>query len=60
MSQYIKLFNTHAEYEAYTASTEFITPNVSACVDENEAHFNPYVETRVVAIAMFLILGVTR
>ena len=39
--KYLKLFNTHAEYEAFTATTEFIKPNVSHCVQENEVHYNP-------------------
>ena len=47
--KYLKLFNTHAEYEAFTATTEFIKPNVSHCVQENEVHYNPFVpsETRL-------------
>ena len=49
MSKYIKLFDNHAQYEAFTASTDFILPNVSSCVEENDAFFNPFVETRVVA-----------
>ena len=53
MGKYIKLFDTHAQYESYTADTQnFILPNVSYCVDTpNEVHYNPYVappETRVV------------
>ena len=52
MILFIKLFNTTAEYNAYTADTEnFILPNVSLTVDNNTVHYNPYVppETRVVA-----------
>lgn len=43
MSKYIKLFETHSQYEAYTADTaSFITPNVSFCMDvPNEVHYNP-------------------
>ena len=40
--KYIKLFNTHAEYEAFIATTEFIKPNVSVCKQENEVHYNPH------------------
>ena len=37
---YIKLFNTHAEYEA--AQSSLILPNVSFCKDTpNEVHYNP-------------------
>ena len=40
---YLKKFENHAEYTAYTASTEFITPNVSHCIQEIEVHYNPIV-----------------
>ena len=51
MGKYIKLFENHAQYTAYTASTEFITPNVSHCKEEVEVHYNPWVaETRLVAV----------
>ncbi len=44
MSLFLKLFNTTAEYNAYTADTEnFILPNVSLTVDNSEVHYNPYV-----------------
>ena len=43
MGKYIKLFENHTQYTAYTASTEFIKPNVSHCIQENEVHYNPYV-----------------
>ena len=52
MAIYLKKFENHTQYETYTASTEFITPNVSLCAQENEVHYNPYVEpieTRLVA-----------
>jgi len=44
--KYIKLFDTTAEYTAYTADTaNFITPNVSVCKDApTETHFHPYVD----------------
>lgn len=41
--KYIKEFSNHAAYTAYTASAEFVTPNVSYCNEENEVHYNPYV-----------------
>lgn len=41
--KYIKEFSNHAAYTAYTASTEFATPNVSYCNQENEVHYNPFV-----------------
>jgi hypothetical protein len=50
MSLFIKLFNTTAEYDAYTADTEnFILPNVLVVKDNlGTVHYNP-IETRVVA-----------
>lgn len=41
MSNYLKLFNTHAEYSAFTQTEEFVRPNVSHCIQENEVHYNP-------------------
>ena len=42
MSLFVKLFNTTAEYNAYTADTaNFILPNVSLTVDNNTVHHNP-------------------
>ena len=52
MAVYLKKFENHTQYETYTASTEFITPNVSICTTEGDVHYNPYVEpieTRLVA-----------
>lgn len=54
MSKYLKKFENHTQYESYTADTaNFIKPNVSLCVNENEVHYNPSsptpVETMVVA-----------
>ena len=46
MGKYIKLFETHSEYESYTADTEnFLLPNVSFCENvANQVHYNPYVD----------------
>ena len=41
--KYIRLFNNHAEYLAYKNSEDYITPNVSYCKQEVEAHFEKYV-----------------
>ena len=43
MGKYIKLFKTHAEYTAFINSQDFIRPNVSHCIDANDAHYNPLV-----------------
>ena len=54
MAVYLKKFENHTQYDTYTASTEFITPNVSLCTTEDDVHYNSYVpptptETRLVA-----------
>ena len=46
MAKYLKLFDTHAEYESFI-QTDFDKPNVSYCKDNNEVHYNP-VETRLI------------
>lgn len=49
MSDYIKLFKTHSEYETYIQGDGKVLPNVSFCEDQKELHYNPWVETRIVA-----------
>ena len=41
--KYIKLFNTHNEYETYIASEDKVLPNVSLCEDARDVHYNPWV-----------------
>ena len=41
MAKYLKLFETHAEYEQYV-SGNFEKPNVSHCVQEDDVHYNPW------------------
>ena len=36
--KYLKKFDTHTEYETYRDSQNYVTPNVSYCVDMNEVH----------------------
>jgi len=48
-TKHLKKFNTHAEYVSYINRQNKVLPNISYCVDNNEVHFNPYVETRLVA-----------
>ena len=44
MSLFLKLFDTTAEYNAYTADTaNFIKPNVSLCEDTMNVAYHPYV-----------------
>lgn len=38
--KYLKLFETDAEYQTFKQTDEFIKPNVSHCVQENEVHYN--------------------
>ena len=40
--EYIKLFNTHAEYEDYVSDGTMIKPNVSYCEDVKDVHYNPW------------------
>ena len=40
--KYLKKFDTHTEYEE--ARQNLILPNVSLCAQENEVHYNPYVD----------------
>lgn len=37
---YIKLFENHSEYNDFSGSTEYIEPNVSHCIEENDVHYN--------------------
>jgi len=46
MGKYLKKFDTHTEYEE--ARQNLILPNVSLCKQENEVHYNPWVETRLI------------
>ena len=45
---YIKLFETHSEYETYINSENKKLPNLSYCEDADDVHFNPWVETKLV------------
>ena len=48
MGDYLKLFETHAEYEAYITGSDKILPNVSYCVDNNDVHYNPWTDPRLI------------
>lgn len=41
MAKHLKLFDTHADYETFIETADFIKPNVSHCVAENDVHYNP-------------------
>ena len=47
--KFIKLFEQHTEYETYINSNDKVLPNISYCENENEVHYNPWVETRIIA-----------
>ena len=40
MGKYLKLFDTHAEYETFI-QTDYDKPNVSYCDDNKDVHYNP-------------------
>ena len=41
MVKHLKLFENHADYAAFIETEDFIRPNVSHCVAENDVHYNP-------------------
>ena len=43
MNKYLKLFDTHSNYETYIGGQNKLLPNVSYCEDNNEVHYNPFV-----------------
>ncbi len=50
--KYVKLFENNSGYTAYTADTEnFITPNVSYCIEEKEV----YLHKRKPVATLFLV-----
>ena len=46
--KYIKLFDTHSDYNTYINSQDKTLPKVSYCENENEVHFNPYSDPRLI------------
>ena len=45
---YIKLFQNHSDYENFVSGGTMMKPNVSHCVNENEVHYNPLVDPRLI------------
>ena len=41
-TKYLKLFETHSEYQTYINGQDAILPNVSYCEDNNDVHYNPW------------------
>ena len=48
MDEYIKLFENHTQYETYKNSADYVTPNVSYCEQQDEVHYNPWIDPRLV------------
>lgn len=48
MNEYLKLFQSHAEYEAFVSGGTMEKPNVSHCIQENEVHYNKTDDLRLV------------
>ena len=48
MGKYIKLFDTHSDYNTYITGQDKILPNVSYCENESECHYNPYSDPRLI------------
>ena len=42
--KYVKTFENHRAYEDYTKSEEYLTPNLSYCVAQNEPHYQKYID----------------
>ena len=39
--EYLKLFENHSQYEDFIETEDFVRPNVSHCIYEDEVHYNP-------------------
>ena len=48
MGKYLKHFKTHSAYNTYINSQNKILPNVSYCEDNNEMHYNPWTDPKLV------------
>lgn len=48
MTKYIKLFETHSDYNTYITGQDKVLPNVSYCEDNNEVHYNPWTDPKLV------------
>lgn len=49
--KYLRLFDTHADYQDFTETQEFILPNVSRCRASNDVHYNPVIIESLASIA---------
>ena len=48
MGKFLKKFTLHEDYETYKNGQDFMTPNVSYCIDANDVHYNPWIDPRIV------------
>ena len=48
MAKYLKFFETHSAYNTYITGNDKILPNVSYCEDNNDVHYNPWTDPRVI------------
>lgn len=48
MSVYIKKFSGHTDYEAFAQTEDFIKPNVSLCIQEDDVHYNPIAQPLII------------
>ena len=48
MGKYLKKFENHTQYETYINSEYAVLPNVSICVQQDDVHYNPVPETKLV------------
>ena len=48
MLKYLKKFDAHTDYTTYINGSDKVLPNVSYCVNENEVHYNPYTDPRLI------------
>lgn len=48
MAKYIRKFSAHTQYESFVETSDFIYPNVSYCLDnENEVHYYGYPKPKI-------------
>ena len=40
MGKYIKVFDEHSQYETFRDGEDYLIPNVSYCIQEDEVHYN--------------------
>ena len=52
MSKYLKLFDNHEDYLNFKETSDFILPNVSHCIQENDVHYNPIINHAYVDLGL--------